>query len=73
MSIDDVSALPEAQEFVSALHSAGNERGMNGRTFEVLKDRRRISKQMLLSLDSKVHFCVFIMKIMMMNIKSQMI
>ena len=67
-----MSDLIEAQEFVCALHSIENEKGINGRTFEVLKDRRRISKQIFVSADSRVH-SVFIIKIMMMNVKSQII
>ena len=55
MNIDGLSALIEAQEFAGALHSVDNESGMNGKTFEVLKERFKLSNNLLVSVNSRVH------------------
>lgn len=43
MSIDDLSDLIEAQEYAGVLQSVYNEKVINGRAFEVLKENHILS------------------------------
>ena len=53
MSIEQISALMEAEQFACTLKNIENENGMNGRTFKVICDKRKVTTSMLVSSDSQ--------------------
>ena len=53
MSIEQILALMEAEQFACTLKNIENENGMNGRTFKVISKKLNLATSMLVSSDSQ--------------------
>ena len=53
MSIEQILALMEAEQFACTLKNIENENGMNGRTLKLIGENRKLATSMLVSSDSQ--------------------